>query len=187
MVFSASLLAFLAFFLLLSSVTCQQEKFVCKRLVTDKPRCKVYNYRHPLCKKWDHSQCPPPHIIRDSSPCVTYKCVERKIEPNLAPKVASEGAEGTWPLLPPPLTTPRTTLTEELGEAETQQPALAIAGLESVKTDLASLRRVFGRDLLSIPLYLSYFFCCRNFSGKLASAKHLHSTYVRSSSAQYPQ
>ena len=69
-------------FVLLSTVTCQDRKedFVCKRLVTEQHRCKVYNYRHPLCKKWDHSHCPPPRIIRDYSQCVSYKCKPRQQE-----------------------------------------------------------------------------------------------------------
>ncbi len=67
----------LAFFLfVLAFLTCEgQEEYICKRLVTEKYRCEIFNYRHPLCKKWDHSQCPPPRIIRDLSPCVSYSCV----------------------------------------------------------------------------------------------------------------
>ena len=58
--------------------TSQEESYTCKRLVQETYRCKVYNYRHPLCKKWDHSQCPPPRVIRDYSQCVSYVCVRKK-------------------------------------------------------------------------------------------------------------
>ena len=94
------------FFLLsLPTVTCQLEDgYSCIRLTTETYRCKVYNYRDPRCKKWDHSQCPPPRIIRDYSHCVSYKC--KRLESQKEPESDSQ-EEWQSPL--PPVTTPTTT------------------------------------------------------------------------------
>ncbi len=65
--------ASVVFFVLPASTQAQIE-YNCKRLVQEKPRCRIYNYNHPLCKKWDTSLCPPPRIIRQRSQCVSYTC-----------------------------------------------------------------------------------------------------------------
>ncbi len=93
----------LIFFFFFSTVQLQDESVIsedllykCKRIVEDKPRCLIYNYNHPLCKKWDHSQCPKPHLHRESGPCVSYSCTRLEwVIP------ASETPTPT----PPPLTT----------------------------------------------------------------------------------
>ena len=52
----------------------QDYTYKCTRLVHEKSRCHIYNYNHPLCKKWDTSNCPPPKIIREVSQCPSYSC-----------------------------------------------------------------------------------------------------------------
>ncbi len=131
-----SFFSVLAFFFALSFVTCQEEDFLCTRLVTEKRRCEVYNYRHPLCKKWDRSQCPPPHIIRDSSPCVSYKCVRKVNGEKLEPPA--------WPVQQ--MTTVKTiptTKSEKVGlEEEDLSLSEAELKIDSLQSQLTNLQRV---------------------------------------------
>ncbi len=84
---SLTLFKFLLIFLLIQSVAVQNfdsEKpaYKCKRLVHEKDRCLIYNYNHPLCKKWDRSNCPPPRIHKERGPCVSYKCTRLEWKQN---------------------------------------------------------------------------------------------------------
>ncbi len=67
---------YLIFFLLLNEVKNQEPsyKYKCTRLVVEKERCEIFNFTHPLCKKWDKSRCPPPRIVRERSHCVSFTC-----------------------------------------------------------------------------------------------------------------
>ncbi len=138
----------------LSFVTSQErEPYICSRLVTEKPRCKIYNYRHPLCKKWDHSQCPPPHIIRDTSQCVHYKCVKK-----LQKSSGSESYPLTTTLTPPALTASASESDKEELEDKSESEEveveeekdtffsseLAQRQINFLRSEIVTLRRVFA-------------------------------------------
>ncbi len=52
----------------------EKDSYSCKRIVHEKDRCVIFNYNHPDCKKWDHSNCPPPRVHKERGPCASYKC-----------------------------------------------------------------------------------------------------------------
>ncbi len=148
-VFVGSLL--LTFFFCWYGVTCQNEEgYRCTRLVTEKPHCEVYNYRNPLCKKWDHSQCAPPRIIRDSSQCVSYKCIRK--EPWRPLATPSATTEKTKPLIPRPSSqeshrqlevskkNPRDYTLSRQGASSSSSSSEA--DIESLRAEIEALRRV---------------------------------------------
>ena len=97
----------------------EESLYDCKRLVQEKERCLIYNYRHPLCKKWDLSRCPPPHIHRERSQCVSYTC--KRVDVGVGegwrpPAVSSQATTPSPTATPTPTPTPIRILPEETDE-----------------------------------------------------------------------
>ena len=171
-------------FLLSSFVACQ-EGYICKRLVTDQHRCEIYNYNHPLCKKWDRSNCPPPHINRDYGPCVTYTCVREPFYDVVKGEQGNVQVEEKWQ---PPPTRPKTTVpTKELREGQAPS-TISSSSVESLQQQIAALRRVNLGDLVYhmqakyIFLFI-YFF--RNFSASHPGDVNCSATFRNSVNYTY--
>ncbi len=133
----------LAFFFVCTLITCQKEEYRCTRLVTEKYRCKIYNYRHPLCKKWDHSRCPPPHINRDLSQCVSYRCVRKQSVVKAESKAEVD--------ITPPTPTPEPKTIQPDTHKDNLHSDLAERQIQTLKNELDNLRRVYMLKFFKHP------------------------------------
>ncbi len=141
-----TLLKLLLVFVLLRSANVQElesrsedASCSCKRIVIEKPRCLIYNYNDPNCKKWDHSNCPPPRIHKETSRCVSYKCTRLFLEwenprPRVTPAVARvTNTTNTTTLNSPNLEEERPTFEKDLRDLQTELNSLKTAQANDVQ------------------------------------------------------